>query len=275
MSYFRVKKFNTEESQRELTWKISWFKILLPGAMALTENAGAAEDKSAEYVGKVVDSMVKSVYRMYQFLPTSPKDELSVELMTDIQHYVMAEASRLVNLAPEYLCRMKQLIGSEMLNAWSDIYKEYQGMELPRMEVDIDSLLDVSRDEFISTAVLQLLRGVEDAVLDYVSYHDIMCDVMVSVNDAIMRRNRVVVEDGKKPWVLLGFPEPSDMAAVAVKTDAYLLPDFEASCAEEDWLKNLKVTMRKDYLCTLNRELARMESSSIMQQMLFESIEIS
>ena len=270
MSYFRVKKFNTDESQRELTWKISWFKILLPGAMALTENAGATEDKSAEYVGKVVDSMVKSVYRMYQFLPGSPKDELSVELMTDIQHYVMAEASRLVNLAPEYLCRMKQLIGSEMLNAWSDVYKEYHGMELPRMQVEIDSLLDASRDEFISSAVLQLLRHVEDAVVDYESYHVVIKDVVASVNDAIMRRNKLVVEDGKKPWILLEFPEPSDMAAVAVKTDAYLLPDFEASCAEESWLKEMKVSMRKDYLCTLNRELSRMESSSIMQQLLFD-----
>lgn len=259
MSYLRVRKFNIDETQREVSWKSSWLKSLLPGLTTLVRMGSPEEGRIGELAGRIVDHMFNSSWQMYQLLPEHRHLEL---YDTQAVHAYVRQASQQaliysaasMGLSGSCLTRIQTLICSEMLKVWGIYYREYHCMQ-PVSERQVSVCED--KDAFISTQVLEYLEEIQRPVDEYKKYESVALAVLDRVNDGIAQRNRRLAGQSV-PWVPLAFLEPCDLAAIAVGTDAYLLPGFMELLQEEPWITDLRSSKRRDYLAAVEREVDRM-----------------
>lgn len=259
VSYLRVRKFNIDETQREVSWKSSWLKSLLPGLTTLVRMGSPEEGRIGELAGRIVDHMFNSSWQMYQLLPEHRHLEL---YDTQAVHAYVRQASQQaliysaasMGLSGSGLTRIQTLICSEMLKVWGIYYREYHCMQ-PVSERQVSVCED--KDAFISTQVLEYLEEIQRPVDEYKKYESVALAVLDRVNDGIAQRNRRLAGQSV-PWVPLAFLEPCDLAAIAVGTDAYLLPGFMELLQEEPWIIDLRSSKRRDYLAAVEREVDRM-----------------
>lgn len=261
MAYPRLRKFNMDETKRALDWKTEWFRAMLPGTYTAAQSEGFDTSCVAETVGHVVDGMVMMVYGLYRFFPEIPGDDGLPDTMNAVRVYVMKESDGLLR-SPSYMQRMRSMVYSLVASAWGVFCSEYRLSERPVNPVPL-ALLPEDRDGFVSESVLYGLRDITEPAVNWETFRSQIDAVLLTVNDALVRRNREKSGPYQAPWMLLQFPEPCDLAVMMLRTGAGNIPDFMERLTQEPWFVGLCKKDRKEYLSWLDRELERNRLSCI------------
>lgn len=262
-------KVNTEEIKREVKWQSIWFKKLLLCSTVLSDNVdnvntivvdtttGVSSHLSG-VVGTICDKMLQAVYLLVDVFPVDPLLSMQDDNMKRFKLQVDVEVNNIMTtVVPSYLQKASQMVKTCILDAWSELYLEYnsfQNKDVYQIALD-DDMLRCEKNEFISKCMQQIVvaKYAQNGFDDTYNY------VLNSLNYAIMKRNRLVK---KRIWVSLKLLTPEVYAEVCYNVFMF------SGLSNSEYRIYIDSLVLKDVVCKYLNKTTSAEYLNIVQNVL-------